>query len=124
MKTPDGYMLLDPIDICDNDYSKANYEKLVNKIGYYEDLEEKGLLLRLPCRMGDTVWFVGNDFVNDYEIRRFIVDETGINWVQIAKEIDGRDYWDSFSICDIGKTVFLTKEEAEQALEQMKAGAV
>ena len=85
----------------------------------YEDAEEQGLLLRLPCKVGDTVWFVGNEFVNDYEVRRYIVDETGVDCIQVAKEIDGRDYWNSFSIDDFNKTVFQTKEEAEQALKQM-----
>lgn len=89
----------------------------------YKDAEKQGLLLRLPCPIGSTVWFVGNEFINDYEVRRYTVDETGIDYIQIAKEIEGKDYWNSFSIDDIGKTVFLTKEEAEQALEAMKGGA-
>ncbi len=101
--------------------AKEEYlEKLSLKLGSYEDAEEQGLLLRLPCKVGDTIWFVGNDFVNDYEIRRYLVDETGIDCVQIAKEIDGREYWNSFSIDYIGKTVFLTREEAEQALAETK----
>ena len=91
----------------------------VEEIQTYRDAEEQGLLLKLPCKVGETVWFVGNEFVNDYEVRNFIVDETGVDCIQIAKEIDGRDYWNSFSIYDFNKTVFLTKEEAEQALKQM-----
>lgn len=27
-----------------------------NKLADYEDLEEQGLLLRLPCKVGDTVY--------------------------------------------------------------------
>ena len=82
--------------------------------------EEQGLLLRLPCKVGDTVWFVGNEFVNDYEIRRYIADESGIDCIRVAKDIDGKEYWNSFNIDDFGKTVFLTKEEAEQKLAEMK----
>ena len=95
-------------------------DKVLTKLADYEDAEEQGLILRLPCPIGSTIWFVGNEFVNDYEVRRYIVDETGIDCVQIAKEIDGRDYWNSFSIDDIGKTIFLTKEEAELALKDMQ----
>ena len=83
---------------------------MIEKLAAYEDAEEQGLLLKLPCKVGDTVWFVGNKFVNDYEIRRFIVGET----------IRGTDYWNSFSIDDIGKTVFLTQAEAKQKLKEMK----
>jgi hypothetical protein len=102
------------IDDVDQEAKDIVREALELKIA-----EEQGLILRLPCPIGSTIWFVGNEFVNDYEVRRYIVDETGIDCVQIAKEIDGRDYWNSFSIDDFGKTVFLTKEEAEQALKHM-----
>ena len=92
----------------------------LEQLKYYKDAEEQGLLMKLPCKVGDTVWFVGNDFVNDYEVRRYIIDETGVDCIQIAKEIDGRDYWNSFSIDNFNKTVFLTKEEAEQKLKEME----
>lgn len=94
--------------------------KLYRKLAKYEDAEEQGLLLKLPCAIGSVVWFAGNEFINDYEVRRYIVDESGVDCIQVAKEIDGKDYWNSFSIDDIGKTVFLTREEAEQALAEMK----
>ena len=93
---------------------------MIEKLAAYEDAEEQGLLLKLPCKVGDTVWFVGNKFVNDYEIRRFIVGEIGIDAIQVAKTIIGTDYWNSFSIDDIGKTVFLTQAEAKQKLKEMK----
>ena len=86
----------------------------------YKAAEEQGLLLKLPCAIEGVVWFVGNEFINDYKVRRYIVDESGVDCIQVAKEIDGKDYWNSFSIDDIGKTVFLTREEAEQALAEMK----
>ena len=98
-----------------------SYESIYEKLRKYEDVEEQGLLLKLPCKVGDTVWFVGNKFVNDYEIRRFIVGEIGIDAIQVAKTIRGTDYWNSFSIDDIGKTVFLTQAEAEQKLKEMKS---
>lgn len=99
---------------------KAENEKLKEELAEYKRLEEQGLLLQLPRKVGDVVWFVGNKYINDYEIRRFIVDNTGIDAVQVAKAIEGRDYWNSFSICDFGKTVFLTEQEAQPALEKMK----
>lgn len=96
-----------------------NIRQALRKLAEYEDLEEQGLLLKLPCKVGDTVWFVGNKFVNDYEIRRFIIDEIGIDAIQVAKTIKGKDYWNSFNIDDFGKTVFLTQEQAEEALKKM-----
>lgn len=46
VKYSDGrYESINPVDICDNDYSMGNYSELVKKLGEYEDLEEQGKLL-------------------------------------------------------------------------------
>lgn len=34
--------------------------ELLEELKSYKDLEEQGLLVRLPCKVGDTVW--DNDF--------------------------------------------------------------
>ena len=104
---------LDPIEMC-------KVAIALDKLKEYQRLEERGSLLKLPCEVGDVVQLVGNKYVNDYEIRRFIVDNTGIDAVQVEKTIEGRNYWNSFSICNFGKTVFLTEQEALAALEKMK----
>ena len=98
------------------------------------DAEEKGLLLRLPCKVGDTVyhekkyatWLRG---VNEYQITNIIVSQNkkGI-WTKKYRAmmlLNGKTTTTSvdFSFEDIGKTVFLTKEEAESALEKMKGGS-
>ena len=36
--------------------SVAYIGDILEKFAEYEDLEEQGLLLRLPCKVGDTVW--------------------------------------------------------------------
>lgn len=33
-------------------------DKILTKLAVYEDLEEQGLLVRLPCKIGDTVYRV------------------------------------------------------------------
>lgn len=100
----------------------------LNKLHEYEIAEEKGLLLRLPCKVGDTVW--DNDFGRpcSYRITGYSfgiaedyidepVTETEIVYYYINSSggITG-----SFASSEIGKTVFLTKEEAEQKLAEMK----
>ncbi len=78
---------------------------LIQKLGKYEDLEEQGLLLKLPCKVGDTVFCIhmysGGGRVSDW----------------------GEMFLSNFSISmydDFGKTVFLTQAEAEKALANMK----
>ena len=95
-------------------------KKVWEKLREYEDLEEQGLLLKLPCKVGDTVYSITRDFISEYNIRNFICYDNGnifFDWKcvkGIYLNIKG------FHIDDIGKTVFLTKEEAEKALERLE----
>lgn len=99
---------------CNPDVCQGS--KAVQKLAEYEDAEEQGLLLRLPCKIGDTVWFVGEKYVNDYEVRNIVLNETGIAYIKMAKKIDGEDYWLSCYYEDFGVRAFLSESEAEQAL--------
>ena len=100
---------------------------VLKKLADYEDLEEHGLLVRLPCNVGDKVW--DNDFGHpeSYEIKAFsygycdsyvepdIEDQIIFYYENYSGSITG-----SFAMSEIGKTVFLTREEAEKKLEEMK----
>lgn len=110
------YDALDPVDILDNEYSKTNYNKLLTKLGEYEDLEEQGLLLRLPCKVGDTVYSIANDGkIYPVKATREVRIVNGV--LHIICE--SCRYSDLVSYDDIGKTVFLTQGEAEQKLKEM-----
>lgn len=74
---------------------------LRERLKAYEDAEEQGLLLRLPCKVGDTVYSVVEDGLQIFELK-FSLD------FYVRR------------MSDFGKTVFLTKEEAEQALAEME----
>ena len=96
------------------------------KLAEYEDLEEQGLLLKLPCKVGDTVWAIVNK--GDYRrqhIGEFEITEISIKKINSYKKprvhigfIAGsvRRSLDTF-----GNTVFLTKEEAEQELKRLES---
>lgn len=91
--------------------------KLANKLKHYEDLEEQGLLLKLPCKIGDMVYSITRNFISEYMICSIEKYNEGFffNWgCEKGIYINVR----GFTEYDIGKTVFLTKEEAEQALEE------
>lgn len=77
--------------------------EVVDKLAYYEDLEEQGLLLKLHFGIGDVV----------YEV----VDGADGNYCVIARKC--RTYALLCTLNEkVGKTVFLTKEEAEEALRK------
>lgn len=116
-------------DICDDiecDCSKCELEKALEKLATYEDLEEQGLLVRLPVATGTNVYVVGSflDCIYDYDnckaTQKWKCEE------DIQCEYERKSYYVKeieFNLIlkdAIGKTVFLTREEAEKKLEEMK----
>ena len=87
-------------------------EDIVKKLADYEDLEEQGRLVKLPCKVGDTVYII---FYNNT-----IGKSTVVSFKMIAKgwAIKTSDW--SYLFTDIGKTVFLTKSEAEAKLKELR----
>ena len=99
----------------------------------YEDAEEQGLLIRLPCKVGDTVWVVTSPFnvFDDIEYDENMQSEVYEAFVssvtfyesgeqyRISAKVTNHFIGAYFQECDFGKTVFLTKEEAKAKLKEM-----
>ena len=99
------------------DLSVDNCQEAINKLGKYEDLEEQGLLLRLPCKVGDTVYSIANDGkIYPVKATREVRIVNGV--LHIICE--SCRYSDLVSYDNIGKTVFLTQAQAEQKLKEME----
>ena len=92
------------------------------KLKRYEDAEDHGLLVNLPCNVGDTLYAPTRNFVSEFRVRQF--NYGGYNkpylWVEwyLTKGITGNFRIDGIGASEIGKTVFLTREEAEVSLER------
>jgi hypothetical protein len=125
---------------------------VLKKLADYEDLEEQGLLVRLPCKVGDIIYVdsailpiedmegyedIDNKLPSYFQGRVVSFRFAKRNWVKIAvkakwlyewiddetgPESDYIEYEKKFSILlsMIGKYIFLTREEAEKKLEEMK----
>ena len=93
--------------------------EIVKELKQYRDAEEQGLLLRLPCKVGDVVYQITRDFISEFKIKTFVCDGKSFffHW-QCIKGIYVNVI--GFHSSRIGKDVFLTKEEAEQALARME----
>ena len=95
--------------------------KLAEHLKDYEDLEEQGLLLKLPCKMGDTVYAIG------FNNKPVVYESVVLSILITEKEIVFNVKVDEFEINSqlkqsmFGKTVFLTQAEAEQKLKEMKS---
>lgn len=87
-------------------------ELLLETLGKYEDAEEQGLLLRLPCKVGDTIYIVFHNHT--------IGKSTVVSFKMIAEgwAVKTNDW--SYLFTDFGKTVFLTKSEAEAKLKELE----
>lgn len=96
-----------------------NCENYIDKLARYEDAEAEGRLVVLPCKVGDTVYYIrtlqnGADMkvVEKDTVKRIIFD--GIdNQIIIS-------YNHSFMICDFNRLIFLSRQEADAALEKME----
>lgn len=98
----------------------------IEKLATYEDLEEQGLFVRLPCKVGDTVYRVNAGAKQPIipmtvsEIHFLCYkNERAVRFDAIGKEDMGES---CYRLEDIGRIVFLTHEEAEKKLEEMKNG--
>lgn len=99
---------------CEPD--REEIDAVYRKLKDYEDLEEQGRLVKLPCKVGDIVYIAETVLVEAMCIRiQLDGDRNGI-WIN-AKEYPC-DRWISFKA--FGKTVFLTKSEAEAKLKELR----
>ena len=92
------------------------------KLAQYEDLEEQGRLIELPCKVGDTVYFIKFAFsVAKSPITAEIVSIKIIDGEIIYTAItQDNSIFRKFKSDAIGKTVFFTKSEAEAKLKEME----
>ena len=95
------------------------------KLQHYEDLEEQGRLITLPCKIGDTVYYINThnrlslfkNTVYEAKVARFVTTRYGTSIViQIRNEYGCTEH---YSEDNYNKTVFLTREEAEAALKEV-----
>ena len=88
-----------------------------NKLAEYEDLEEQGLLIKLPCKVGDMVWFNTYKHGEDVGLQPHKVEEVRVRFLM---ERDYADPYTEIPDYDFGKTVFLNKKEAEAKLRELE----
>ena len=91
----------DSLPCGENSYDYKNL--LIEKLGKYEDLEEQGRLVKLPCKVGDTVYHV---------VQGRIVEVSNVDLFFLLLSVAENRF---------NNSVFLTKSEAEQKLKEMES---
>ena len=95
----------------------------VDRLRELAEADKDGRVVMLPCKVGDRLYEVtGRKTISVYKVKAIRVELFGlfIEWDIVEGFV-----WQSLSginAGEIGKTVFLTREEAEKALEAMKDG--
>lgn len=97
----------------------ANCEQ---RLKYYKDLEEQNRLIKLPCAVGDEFYCIwrnkGQNPIQKMQVKKIEIHER--KGIVIQMEFVGnRGCLFRFYEDDFGKTVFLTREEAEAALNEI-----
>ena len=116
---------LEPEEITAMQHTLDEYHKVADPL---LRAQADGRLVVLPCKVGDTLWVTSNPWTGKLLKKPLDACVDGmkmyshglyVNLLFDTRKINGtRDY----EINHIGKTVFLTREEAEAALEAMKDG--
>ena len=99
----------------------------IDRLRELAEADKEGRLVVLPCRVGEKLWVTGRDNVpremelEPPDIRTVCTDEDNLCMSTCNRGPDGYcAYRLRNDGTSIGKTVFLTREEAEKALEAMK----
>lgn len=110
------------------DMKRNGHQRCMNKLAKLEDMEEQGKLLILPCKPGDTVYAYCKELhkILSYFVEQVVIDydpdntngyvTINCNCVENNELIDCID----FEPKEVGIKVFLTEQEAKEALEEMK----
>ena len=95
--------------------------KVYFRLKEYEDLEEQGRLIELPCKVGDTAYGISMG-----KIINLTVNEISIFYMKSERVINvkcqNNDEFRNYVEREFGKTVFLTESEAEAKLKELRGG--
>lgn len=99
----------------------AKLHSALMELKKYQEADKDGRLAVLPCKAGDTVYEVtSRKTISEYRVKAIRVELfcTFIEWDIVAGFVDKSIF--GVPVDEIGKTIFLTREAAEKALEAMK----
>lgn len=128
LKCDDGNKLYDFSNEVVREVSdhSSRLELLFQKMAEYEDAEETGLIKKFSCRIGDVIWDNDFGFPMAYKITGMSLGKGNEFYELPASETDPIYYYSnedesitgSFFESEIGKTIFLSREEAISKIKE------
>ena len=115
------------IDTIPAEMTHEDIRKVLRRLAEYEEAEEQGLLLRLPCKVGDDIYAIPSEV--NYRLNKSF-GAKGLNAIcrQVVDHIEFNSYGYLVSTNEgmtvhrqeaFGETQFLTRDEPEQRLKEM-----
>lgn len=100
--------------------------EMYNRLAELEDKIENGTLIELPCKVGDNIYHLSSKTICEEVVKqiKYIIDDGEIDLPNSYIMTDDNysiDY-NFYRLSKLGKSVFLTKAEAEQKLEKLLKG--
>lgn len=101
-------------------------QKAIEKLAEYEDLEEQGKLLKLPCAVGDAAYRINKgaeEPIIQMTVTEVVTVSTKTGAMIVWVTCRDADFGEILYIdTEFGKKVFFSREEAEIYLEKREAG--
>ena len=97
-----------------HNYNQSCCELIYRKLKEYEDLEEQGLLLRLPAE----AYFIKDNIVRKGWVQELVYSLCSKLLLDIRYDDSSLDSYRGY----LGNDVFLTKSEAEAKLKELRGG--
>ena len=101
-------------------------DEIWERLAELEDKIENGTLVEIPCKVGDTVYFLSGKTIRAEVVKqiKYIIDNGEIDLLNsyiMTDDFYSKDY-NFYRLSKLGKSLFLTKTEAEKKLEDNKNG--
>lgn len=104
----------DMVCILPNSDMSKDIIKYLKELERYKDAEQQGLLVKLPCKIGDAIYRMTPEtlvpITRDIIMQITICDGLTLLHGEVISEIDA---------AEIGETAFFSMEEAEQKLKEL-----
>ena len=109
---------------CFQDEDESYWGAAIDRLGNYEDLEEEGRLIKFPCKIGDTIYqtrykcicTLGHTYLHN--TCNSPIECTKCRAVKVERWVVETTF--SIDMLDrIGKDFFLTRKQAEAALDNI-----
>lgn len=92
-------------------------KQIAAMLACYENLAEQGKLIKLPCKVGDMVYYLWKGEISEMEVTEISVGiEEPLYEMRYINNATRIHFYEE----EFGQTIFHTPEEAEAALKKME----